>query len=156
MTASALTRPGQRDRLTDKIAEIDWRLAALICAIAGLGAMMLYSAAGQQLEPLGRRAPDRFGVCFVVMLVCRLIDLRVWFAAGLSDLCASALLLLVAVMVVGHSCPGRPALAAGRADPVQPSEIMKIGLVLALARFYHGLLRARTRAVLEAADPRRP
>ena len=31
MTASALTRPGERDRLIVKLGEIDWRSAGLIC-----------------------------------------------------------------------------------------------------------------------------
>jgi len=41
MTASALTRPGERDRLTVKFTQIDWRLLVLLCAIAGMGAAML-------------------------------------------------------------------------------------------------------------------
>ena len=34
MTSSALTRPGQRDRVPVKFGEIDWTLSALICLIA--------------------------------------------------------------------------------------------------------------------------
>ena len=50
-----------------------------------------------------------------------------------------ALLLLLAVPIIGHQSLGaRRWLQAGPIS-VQPSEIMKIGLVLALARFYHGL-----------------
>ena len=41
MTASALTRPGERDRFTIKFGEIDWPLVALLCLIAGAGAVML-------------------------------------------------------------------------------------------------------------------
>ena len=37
MTASALTRPGERDRLIVKLGEIDWTFCALICLIAGVG-----------------------------------------------------------------------------------------------------------------------
>ena len=32
MTATALTRPGERDRLVVKLAEIDWRFVGLLCA----------------------------------------------------------------------------------------------------------------------------
>ena len=39
MTASALTRPGERDRLSVKITQLDWRLLLLLCAIAGMGAV---------------------------------------------------------------------------------------------------------------------
>ena len=38
MSRTALTRPGQRDRLVGEAAEIDWRLILILCAIAGVGA----------------------------------------------------------------------------------------------------------------------
>ena len=41
MTASALTRPGERDRLTVKLTQIDWPLVLVLCMIAGSGAAML-------------------------------------------------------------------------------------------------------------------
>ena len=41
MTASALTRPGERDRLSTKITELDWRLVALLCLVAFAGTAML-------------------------------------------------------------------------------------------------------------------
>jgi len=43
VTASALTRPGERDRLPVKIGQIEWRLAGLLAIVAGAGAMMLGS-----------------------------------------------------------------------------------------------------------------
>ena len=45
MTTSAISRPGQRERLSMKLPEIDWRLALALCCIAGVGALMLYSCA---------------------------------------------------------------------------------------------------------------
>ena len=56
-------------------------------------------------------------------------------------------------MVVGHSSLGAARWLKLGPVHLQPSEIMKIGLVLALARFYHGLSAKRRRLVLEAADP---
>ena len=41
MTSSALTRPGERERLSVKLTQIDWRLTALLCVIAGIGTAML-------------------------------------------------------------------------------------------------------------------
>lgn len=46
MTASALSRPGERERVSTKISQLDWRLLLLICAVGGAGAMMLYSVGG--------------------------------------------------------------------------------------------------------------
>jgi rod shape determining protein RodA len=138
MTASALTRPGERDRISSKLAEIDWRLGILLCIIAGVGTMMLYSVSNNSWEPWADKHLIVFGACFVLMLILALIDLRVWFHAA-YPVYALGLLLLVAVAAVGHSALGAARWLKFGPLQIQPSEIMKIGLVLALARFYHGL-----------------
>lgn len=134
MTASALTRPGQRERLSEKLTEIDWRLALVLTAIAGLGGAILYSAAGNNWGPWADKHLIRYGLCLLVMLGLSLIGLRYWFAAA-YPIYAVALLLLFMVPVFGHTSLGAKRWIFG----LQPSEIMKVGLVLALARFYHGM-----------------
>ncbi|MDP9103500.1 MAG: rod shape-determining protein RodA [Pseudomonadota bacterium] len=134
MTASALTRPGQRERLSEKITEIDWRLALILTVIAGIGAMILYSAAGNAWSPWADKHLIRYGLCLIVMLGLSMIGLRYWFTAAYPTY-ALALFLLLLVPVIGHTSLGAKRWVFG----VQPSEIMKVGIVLALARFYHGL-----------------
>ena len=51
MTVSALTRPGERDRLIVKFGEIDWLFCLTLCLIAGAGAVMLFSIAGSSWQP---------------------------------------------------------------------------------------------------------
>jgi rod shape determining protein RodA len=138
MTASALTRPGERERISTKLLEIDWRLAILLCAIAGIGTLVLYSISNNSWEPWADRHLIVFGACFALMLVLALVDLRVWFFAAYPAYVFS-LLLLVAVLVFGHSALGAARWLKFGPVQIQPSEIMKIALVLALARFYHGL-----------------
>ncbi|MGZ3273953.1 MAG: rod shape-determining protein RodA [Caulobacteraceae bacterium] len=138
MTASALTRPGERDRLIVKIGQIDWVFCFLVCAIAGIGGMMLFSIANAHWEPWAAKHLIRFGFCLALMLGLCLIDIRVWFASA-YPVYAIALLLLIAVPVVGEVSLGARRWLNLHFVRIQPSEIMKIGLVLALARFYHGL-----------------
>ncbi len=138
MTSSAISRPGQRERLTMKLPEIDWRLALALCCIAGVGAMMLYSAAPLAWKPWAGPHLIRFGLCFGLMLVLSLIDIRVWFVLS-YPIYVLALLLLIAVPVIGHESLGAKRWITAGPLSIQPSEIMKIGLVLALARFYHGV-----------------
>jgi len=138
MTSSALTRPGQRERLSMKLVEIDWRLALLLLSIAGVGSLMLYSVANSSWEPWADAHLIRFSICFVIMLALAMVDLRVWFAAA-YPIYAMGLLLLVAVEVVGDVSLGAQRWLAIGSFRFQPSEIMKIGIVLVLARFYHGL-----------------
>ena len=139
MTASALTRPGERDRLSSKIGEIDWRFVALICIVTCSGGAMLYSVAGGSWEPWAANHMIRFGALLAIMLVLSMVNLRIWFGAAYPVYFIS-LILLAAIEVPGL---GYTALGATRwlnlgFMRLQPSEMMKIGVVLALARYYHG------------------
>jgi rod shape determining protein RodA len=138
MTVSALTRPGERDRIIVKLSEVDWLFALALCLIAGTGALMMFSIAGSAWEPWAANHLTRFGICLVVMVALAMIDLRVWFALA-YPIYFVGLLLLVAVEAVGDVRMGAQRWLAVGGFSFQPSEIMKLGIVLALARFYHGM-----------------
>lgn len=138
MTVSALTRPGERDRLIVKLGEIDWIFCLTLTLIAVAGAVMQFSIAGSSWMPWAAPTLIRYVVFFGLMIVLSLVDLRVWFALA-YPLYAIGILLLVAVDVVGHHALGAQRWLQFGPIQIQPSEIIKIGLVLALARFYHGL-----------------
>jgi rod shape determining protein RodA len=138
MTSSALTRPGERDRLVVKFGQIDWTLVLMLCLLAASGGLMLYSIAGGSWKPWALPQMARFGVFLVLMLALAMVDLRVWFAAA-YPVYGLGLLLLLAVAVAGHAALGATRWLSFGGERFQPSEVMKIGLVLALARFYHGM-----------------
>ena len=137
MTASALTRPGERERLTVKLTQIDWRFTALLCVVAGVGGLMLYSVGKGSWTPWAANHLIRFGVLLVAMLVLSLIHLKWWFRLA-YPLYGLALFLLVCVELFGYTAMGATRWLDLGVTRIQPSEIMKIGLVLALARWYHG------------------
>ncbi len=136
MTESALTRPGERDRLSVKLKAIDWTFVGLLCAIAGVGAMMLYSVGGGW-EPWAINHVTRFSAFLAVALGLALVNPRWWLAAA-YPLYGVSLLLLVAVELVGDTRMGAQRWLSIGPLSFQPSEVMKIGIALALARFYHG------------------
>ncbi|MFC3070668.1 rod shape-determining protein RodA [Phenylobacterium soli] len=138
MTVSALTRPGERDRLIVKLGEIDWIFCLTLTLIAGAGGTMLFSIAGSSWMPWAAPHLARYFVFFGIMIVLSLVDLRVWFALA-YPIYGIAFLLLIAVDLVGRTSLGAQRWLQLGPVGIQPSEIMKIGLVLALARFYHGL-----------------
>ena len=138
MTASALTRPGERDRLSTKITELDWRLVALLCMVAFLGTAMLYSIAGGDWQPWALKHAIRFGLLLVVMLGLAMLHPKWWFRAAYP---LYGVLLLLVLMIeftpLGYVAGGaRNWLNLGFIR-IQPAEFMKLGLVLALARWYH-------------------
>jgi len=139
MTLSGgLSRPGERDRPIIKFMEIDWTFSLVLCLIAGAGALMLFSIAGASWEPWAAKHLVRFGIYFVIMVVLAMVDLRIWFMIAYPVYIAG-LLLLVAVELVGDTSLGAQRWLSIGGFRFQPSEIMKVGLVLALARYYHGL-----------------
>jgi rod shape determining protein RodA len=138
MTVSALTRPGERDRLIVKLSEIDWIFCLALTMVAGAGAMMQFSIAGSAWLPWAAPTLIRYVVFFALMIGLSLVDLRVWFALA-YPIYGLGCVLLVLVDLVGHHALGAQRWLQLGPLQIQPSEIMKIGLVLALARFYHGL-----------------
>jgi len=139
VTVSALTRPGERDRLTVKLAEVDWLFCFVLCLIAGTGALMMFSIAGSSWQPWAANHLIKFSIFFALMVCLAMVDMRVWFAAA-YPIYGLGLFLLVAVALIGEVHLGaRRWLNLGPLGSFQPSEIMKLGLVLALGRFYHSI-----------------
>ena len=144
MTVSALTRPGERDRLIVKFSEIDWLFVLVLCLIAGAGALMLFSIAGSSWTPWAAAHATRFGICLVLLIALAMVDLRVWFALA-YPIYGMGLLLLVAVEAVGDVRLGAQRWLSIGSFSFQPSEVMKLGIVLALARLYHGISAEQAR-----------
>jgi len=139
MTASALTRPGERERFTVKLTQIDWRFTGLLCVIAGIGALMLYSVAKGSWEPWAAKHLIRFGFMLVVMLLLSMVHLKWWFRVSYPVYgLALLMLMLIEVPGLGYTAMGATRWLDVGITRIQPSELMKIGLVLGLARWYHG------------------
>jgi rod shape determining protein RodA len=124
--------------LLQKLVQINWILILLISLIAGVGFAMLYSAANGNVDPWASRQMIRFSAGLSLMLLIALIDIRSWLRHAYL-IYVAALLLLVAVEVMGVVGMGARRWVDLGLFQLQPSEVMKIALVLALARFYHGL-----------------
>jgi rod shape determining protein RodA len=125
-------------RLRDKLLEINWGFVLLITVIAGIGFAMLYSVAGGHFEPWAKQQMVRFLAGFVVMIAVACIDIRVWLSLAYPAYLL-ALILLVAVELVGHSGLGAQRWIDIGPLQLQPSELMKVAMVLALARYLSAL-----------------
>ena len=123
--------------LREKIWQINWSLIAVLASIAGVGFATLYSAAQGSLEPWALKQMVRFAVGIGVMIAVALVDLRFWMRNAYI-LYAIAMVLLVAVEVKGTVGMGAQRWISLGFIQLQPSEIMKIALILSLARYFHG------------------
>jgi rod shape determining protein RodA len=123
--------------LLQKVWQINWSLVLLLLLLAGIGFAMLYSAAGGSLEPWAMRQIARGAMGLVLMIVVAIVDIRFWMRWAYVFY-FGALLMLVAVEIQGSVGMGAQRWLDLGVTQVQPSEIMKITLVLALARYFHG------------------
>ena len=122
--------------LAQKVVQVNWALVLLVMAIAGFGLAMLYSAANGSVEPWASRHAARFLVGLAILLGIALVDLRFWMRWAYA-IYVAALGLLIAVEVMGTIGMGARRWIDLGVFQLQPSEVMKIALVLALARYFH-------------------
>jgi rod shape determining protein RodA len=134
----AIQRIGAKElTLLEKLRHLNWPFVAIVILIASVGYAMLYSAGGGGHGPWAWRHSVRFGVGLCAMLVIALIDIRFWFRFA-YPIFAAALAGLIAVEVIGSVSMGAQRWIDLGLFQLQPSEVMKIGLVLALARYFPG------------------
>ncbi len=119
-----------------RLARINPAIVLALLALGGIGVMMLYSVADGHWQPYASRQAIRFAAAFAGMLVVAMIDLRVWLKLAYPAYVVG-LILLVAVEAVGTIGKGGQRWLDLGVMRLQPSEVMKIALVLALARYYH-------------------
>ncbi len=123
--------------IADKLLEVNWGLVLLITIIAAGGIAMLYSVAGGNFHPWALSQLAKFLLGLVILVVAATIDIRIWMSLAYPAY-GVALLMLIAVDVAGHVGLGAQRWIMLGPLELQPSELMKISLVLALARFLHG------------------
>lgn len=117
------------------IAALPWRLYALLTLIAGFGCIVLYSAAGGHVLPWAGNHVVRFVVFLVMAEVIARIPIRL-VARMAFPAYGACLLALVIVETVGGIAGGSQRWINLGFMQFQPSEIMKVAIVLAVARFY--------------------
>lgn len=124
--------------LLGKTLRFHWAIAILVAAVAGVGFLMLYSVAGGSTDPWAGRQMVRFAVGMALMLIVGMVHVKVWRA--LTPLAyLTGIGLLVAVEIAGATGMGAQRWIDLGFIQLQPSEVMKIALVMALARYYDWL-----------------
>ena len=138
MSVHSYGREARHVPISHKLADIDWTLVGLIGLIACAGFATLFSAAGGSLSPWAGPQMVRFFVGLFLLVAIACVDLRVWMGLAYPAYAVS-MLLLVAVEIAGHVGLGAQRWIELGPLQLQPSELMKIALILALARYLHGL-----------------
>ncbi|SFL10652.1 rod shape-determining protein RodA [Shimia haliotis] len=126
-----------------KILHFNWALLLLISAVAGVGFLMLYSVAGGSFQPWAEPQMKRYALGVVVMFMCAMVP--IWFWRSVSGAAyLGTLVLLVLVEVMGSVGMGAQRWIDLGFMRLQPSELMKVTLVMALAAYYDWLPPRKT------------
>ena len=143
MTSLSTDLGRSEPRLWQSIRGISWGLVLLICAAAGFGIAVLYSAADGSMEPWAAKQTVRFASALILMVAAALVDIRYWFRAAYW-VYAIVLVLVVAVDLRGFVGMGAQRWIDLGVIQLQPSELMTVAVVLALARYFHSLSSEET------------
>lgn len=123
--------------LTEKLKRINYKFLFLVCAVVFIGIGILYSAGNGSWHPWAYKQFLRFLLSLGGLFFVALIPFRLWmkYAYWIYGI---GVLLLIGVALFGHVGMGAQRWLNLGFMNVQPSEVMKIALVLALAKYFHG------------------
>ncbi|WP_306151903.1 rod shape-determining protein RodA [Roseovarius sp. MMSF_3281] len=126
-----------------KVLYLNWPLAILLAAIASVGFLMLYSVAGGSFSPWAEPQIKRFALGFAVMFIAAMVP--IWFWRNMAGVAYGiSILLLLTVEFFGKSAGGAQRWIDLGFMRLQPSELMKISLVMFLAAYYDWLPLKKT------------
>ncbi|MGE4481108.1 rod shape-determining protein RodA [Acidocella sp.] len=121
--------------LARKLMRVNWLFVLCVCLLAGVGYAALYSAAGGSPQPYAQSQLIRFCGALVLMLCIAMVDIR--FIEKLSwPAWLLGVLLLLAVMKFGHVGLGAKRWMTIAGVEVQPSELMKLFLAMAMGSYF--------------------
>ena len=120
----------------EKLYNLNMPYFLLISLLAATGVMMLYSAANGSWEGWAVNHALRFAMGFAVMFIAAMIDIKVYLRWTYPFYFA-VLVLLIVVEAAGYTGMGATRWIDLKFIKLQPSELMKIALVMALAKYFH-------------------
>ena len=136
LTAKRLIRAEPSFGIATKLWQVSWTYVLLLCLLAGVGYVALYSAGGGSPEPYASKHIIRFGLGLIMMIGVAMVDIR-WIEKASYLVYGVSIALLLLVLRMGHVGKGAQRWLELGGLQLQPSELAKIGLVMALAAWFH-------------------
>ncbi|MEE2773876.1 MAG: rod shape-determining protein RodA [Pseudomonadota bacterium] len=121
-----------------KIFYLNWPLILLIATVASFGFLILYSVAEGDMVPWAKPQMIRFAIGFSLMIIIAFTHIDFWRRISILIYIGSVILLLL-VLSVGDTGMGAKRWIDLKIFRLQPSETMKLGLVMMLALYYDWL-----------------
>ena len=121
-----------------ELGRVPWGIVLVVTALASFGCVILYSAAGGSLSPWALKHGLRFIILMTVSIGIALVKPERWLALA-WPIYGAVLVGLIGVELLGRVGGGSQRWLDLGFIQLQPSEFMKIAVVMVLARYYHFL-----------------
>ena len=135
-----------------KFQQLNYLLIFIVLLISFIGAAGLYSAAGGSYSPWASRHLIRVFFLLSLAIVIAFIDIKLIYKYAYIIFILS-LLLLFSVELIGVFGKGATRWINIFGFSLQPSEIIKITIIIALARFYHDLKFQEIKSIINLIFP---
>ena len=128
------------DQLTffQKLRSIDFVLLFCIVTIGAISIFAMYSTDGGEVLYHTKNHFLRFSIFFSLMIVLSFINIKFWHTTGYLFYFI-VLLLLIAASIYGITAQGSQRWINLYFINLQPSELMKIAIIVCFAKYYHRL-----------------
>ena len=121
-----------------KLYNFNWLFIFIIIILASIGFMALFSAAESNFNPWAKKQIIRFSIFFILLFIIAFVDIRIWYKYSYL-LFIAFVLLLFSVEIFGIFGFGAKRWIKVFGLSIQPSEFIKVAMILALARYYSDL-----------------
>ncbi len=120
---------------SEKLARFSWGLFVPMCIVLALSIVVLYSAGGGSWKPFALSQLTKIVLGFIVFFIAAFSNIKTWIKSAYA-IYFIALIMIILVTFVGHTGMGAQRWLNLGIIHIQPSELIKIALVLALARYF--------------------
>ncbi len=132
------SRTDRGHRAFQWIARANWPVLVIVAILVAVGIATLYSVEGGSFRPWAERHGLRFLVGTALIMGMLLVPLETWLRAA-NPFYSAALIMVMLVPLIGVEALGARRWLSIAGIGFQPAELMKVALVLALARYYQWL-----------------
>jgi len=133
-----------------KIKNLDYILLICIILLSALSLVIMYSTDGGEILYHTKSHFTKIIVFFVMMLVISFLNIKLWHLSSYVFY-SIVVLLLIWVSIGGIKVSGSQRWIDLYLIVLQPSELMKIGVILCLAKYYHRLSSEKVNSFLSVS-----
>ena len=127
-----------RGNFFSRFSHLPWFFIFLILLISFIGILMMYSAANGSVKPWANKQIFHLSIAFPMMMIFSFINIRFFYNIAYVFYLLSFTLLVYAEFF-GHLAMGAVRWINLGFFKLQPSDCMKLAIILALARYFHNL-----------------